>query len=81
MTYLEEDISRISAQIHDLGLEGSKILVTGSTGLIGSLCVKACLANGNVDVIGMARNPQKAKELFGKASISFVYQDISEPIP
>ena len=47
------------------------IFVTGATGLIGSLLVKAfayynCLHQGNIKIIGLIRNEEKAKRIYGK---------------
>ena len=44
------------------------IFVTGATGLIGSLLVKAfayynCLHQGNIKIIGLIRNEEKAKRV------------------
>ena len=52
-------------------LEGASILVTGATGLIGSMLVKTLLAandqyNCDIKVIGQIRNFDKAGRIFGK---------------
>ncbi len=62
------------------------VLVTGATGLIGKQIVKALLlANSkletNINVIALARNPQKVKDIFGSTKnnkIKFIYQDIEK---
>ena len=61
--------------IANSNLEWSKyknktIFVTGATGLIGSLLVKAfayynCLHQGNIKIIGLIRNEEKAKRIYG----------------
>lgn len=88
MTYLEEDLKKLAAYISEKRFAGSTILVTGATGLIGSLCVKAFQAFNDgaelpVHVIALARNPQKVHDIFGdfKEHIEFIYQDITVPIP
>lgn len=79
--YIEEDLNRLAKKIKEEGFEGSTVLVTGATGLIGSLCIKAFAKNENVRVIALARNPQKAKNLFADLSVEYIFQDISQPLP
>lgn len=83
MNYLEEDLQKLSAYIKEKKFSGSTVMVTGATGLIGSLCIKALVRSGEVHVIGLARNPQKVGSVFGKLieNVDFVYQDIIEPLP
>lgn len=83
MNYLEEDLQNLSAYINEKNFSGSKFLVTGASGLIGSLCVKALANCKNIYIIGAARNPQKIESIFGdkKENVDFIYQDISEPLP
>lgn len=88
MNYLKEDLERLSCVIRENGFAGRTVLVTGATGLIGSLCVKAFLQFNNstdipVEVIAFARNPEKTSSMFGEVrkNIHFVYQDITAPIP
>lgn len=42
----------------------SKILVTGSTGLVGSAIVKKLLEQGNNKVVALVRNSEKAEKIF-----------------
>lgn len=65
------------------------ILVTGATGRLGRYIVETLVDvdlkyNLNLRVVGVARNHEKAIEVFGEMlkfpNISFVYQDIIEPI-
>lgn len=80
MNYLKEDLT-ILAEAATV-FEGGTVLVTGATGLIGSLCIKALQQNGGISVIGMARSPEKVSGLFENVKgVEFVYQDITEPIP
>lgn len=46
-------------------LKGKTVLVTGATGLIGTLLVRALLAIGNIKVIALVRNSEKAKKNYG----------------
>ena len=74
--YLEEDLREIVAEneIDWEALAGCSVLVTGSTGLIGSLLVKAlCMANQTlafckekpIRVLALIRSRKKAEEVFG----------------
>lgn len=90
---LQEDLQEISAWIRELDLAGNTLMVTGSTGLVGSLIVKACIEHNRsnadkISVVALARNPEKVKSLYaGEAEtdgtipfVRFVYQDITEAI-
>lgn len=80
MDYLKEDLSVLAPTVKCF--EGSTVLVTGATGLIGSLCVKALQQNGGFSVVGLARNREKVNNLFdNRKGVEFVYQDIVDPIP
>jgi len=91
--YLKNDLEQLAIALADYGLSGSTIMVTGATGLLGSLCVKAMIQHnrqyGNaVSVIALARSEEKVREVFadeydGRNAIpyvSFVYQDINVEI-
>ena len=41
--YLEEDLNILAERINKLEFEDCSVLITGATGLIGSLCVRAFL--------------------------------------
>lgn len=86
--FLEEDMLNIAEYINQNGFSECSILVTGATGLIGSLCIKALLVykkkySKNVSVYGLARNPQKVSDIFTEEevkSIHLIYQDITAPL-
>lgn len=66
-------------------LKGKTFLITGSTGLIGSIFIKCMLAlntkkNARINIIALARNPQKVKSVFGNVSVKWIYQDIADPL-
>lgn len=68
---LEEDIKTIADIIYDYNYKNNKILITGSTGLIGSILAKSFLfANKkyslNNKIFGLARNIEKAKIIFNE---------------
>ena len=59
------------------------ILVTGATGLIGSVLIKCLLrlnqvTNSGIKVVAVARNKQKAYDLFGNCEIQWIWQDMTE---
>ena len=70
---LKEDLEDICYDEFFHELAGKTFLITGITGLLGSLTAKACmLFNNNTDnkekikVIGLIRNKKKAQELFAE---------------
>lgn len=67
----------------------SCIMVTGATGRIGRFIIETLVDvdlkyNLNLRVVGMARNHEKAAEVFGELlefpNVSFLYQDVNTPI-
>ncbi len=91
--YLQEDLAMLSDELEKQRFGGHTVLITGSTGLIGSLCVKA-IAQYNashtdfITVVAMARNAEKVRDVFADEiaegildKVQFIYQDICEPIP
>lgn len=63
---LQEDLKYISN--YDLPYEqmkGKSVLVTGATGLIGVSIVRALLTIGNIRVIALVRNFEKAQTIYG----------------
>lgn len=87
MTLLE-DLKEI-VKAHDFTTyHGQTILITGATGLLGSLLVKSfLLANEtlhlNIKVLALVRNKQKAKELFTSfttACLEIIEVDLLKPI-
>ena len=87
MSYLDEDLCELSQFLKEQDFTGSTVLVTGATGLIGSLCIRALMAyNRTADrpirIIGLARNPEKVQAMFGEDAnhAEFHYQDILEPL-
>lgn len=66
-------------------INGRTFLVTGATGLIGSILIKCLLRlnarqNSGVNIVAMARNREKVERLFGDSPIKWIYQDVSKPI-
>lgn len=91
--YLQEDLELTAAYIKQLNIEGSIILVTGATGLIGSLIIRAIIKFNNnnpnpISVIALARNPGKVESVYkdelvepGIKNVLFIYQDICNAVP
>lgn len=87
---LQEDLERIARdeQIDWERLRGSRVLVTGATGLIGGLLVEALVCAGehrglDIQVLGVARSREKAeRELAGflGCGAELVLCDILSPI-
>lgn len=87
---LQEDLDTIA--LSDLPWEqlmGSHVLITGATGLVGSMAVKALACANRRNHLGMTihpmiRNVEKAKSVFGELAkredILFVEGDILKPI-
>ena len=67
----QEDLELIaSSNLEWEKLEGKSLLVTGATGLVGSLLVKSLLAinrirNANIKIIALVRSEEKAQRVFG----------------
>lgn len=86
---LQADLEHIATNLPGKEmLRGSRILITGSTGLIGSLMVKslACLnrlEGTGVRILAWVRSPEKARSVFGNlldhGDIELVTGDIAQP--
>ncbi len=79
---LQEDLSSISARFpHWEELRETSVLVTGATGLVGSMVVRALAAAPvEITVLAHVRNLQKAKAIFGDLPIRYVVGDVTAPI-
>lgn len=89
--FLKDDIEHIieSGVIAWNLFENSTVLITGATGLIGSLLCRTMLAandirNLNIHIYGLIRNKDKAEMIFGEVlhreDFSLVAGDITEPV-
>ena len=83
-TPLEEDLQYIKKYpLTYYQLKDRTILVTGATGLIGFQLVKALLAIGNIHIIALIRNIEKAEKIYtieDMKKISFIIGDVGEKI-
>lgn len=86
MKVLEEDLDRIALEIKQLGFADRTFFVTGATGLVGSILVKAlAYANDkyqlNNGVIALVRSLEKANTIFeGCRGISYRVGDVRDTI-
>lgn len=96
MGYLEDDIKVIEEYINEAILAGKSILITGTTGLLGSIIVKSIICYNSehpekkINVYAMARSEEKVLSIYKdwfsyiaeaeKFGIYFVFQDICQPI-
>ena len=65
----QEDLCVISAYLKEKQFSGSTIMVTGATGLIGSIIIKGIVEynkenDEKIFCIGLARNPEKVNSQF-----------------
>ncbi len=81
-TILKEDLSSIAAGFpHWEELRGGTVLVTGATGLVGSMVIRAlCAAPVPMTILAHVRNEQKARTMFGELPVSYVVGDVTAPI-
>ena len=78
---LEEDLQYIAN--YDLPydrLKGKTVLVTGATGLIGVSLVRALLAIGDIKVIALVRNAEKAKSIYGDKIGQFLKLHVADVV-
>ena len=81
----EEDLNEISNSkiINWDRMKNKSILVTGATGLIGSIMIKAIIKRNiefgdNINLILIVRNEDKAKKIFGTDNISYIETSIEK---
>ena len=79
---LQADLSRIAAIFpYWPELKNKSVLITGATGLVGSMLVRAlCAAPVEVSVIAHVRNEQKARAMFGDLPVFYCVGDVTAPV-
>ena len=81
----KEDINYILSTKGINQLKGKTILITGATGLLGMCMIDALMTLGEVNVIAIGRNKEKAKERLGEyynsPQFTFLQQDVCQPFP
>lgn len=86
MKAFEEDLDRIAQELKRLELKSKSFFITGATGLIGSVLVKAlAFANEHYDlensIVAQVRNQEKAEKIFsGYMDIAYCVGDVRETI-
>lgn len=86
MKVFEEDLNRIAQELKNLELKNKTFFITGATGLVGSVLVKALVfANEHYDlknnIVAQIRNPQKAEKVFsGYTDIAYCVGDVRDNI-
>lgn len=86
--FLNEDLQEISQYLEENDFGGKTFLVTGATGLLGSLLIKSFIyfnqrATERIHYVAVARSARKAKEIFQDAFCeeNFLFQEITDRIP
>ena len=79
---LRADLQRTAERFpHWQDLAGRSVLITGATGLVGSMLVRSlCAAPVPITVIAHVRNEQKARAMFGNLPICYAIGDVTEPV-
>ena len=79
----QEDLQNILSLEGLKNIQGKSFLITGATGMVGVMLIDALMALGNVKVIAVGRNREKAKnrlgEYFDNENFEFLSQDVCEP--
>ena len=83
--YYQDDINYVLSMKGIETLKGKRVLITGATGLIGVHLTDVLMRLGDVKVIAVGRNKEKARErlgeFFGHPDFSFLEQDVLDPFP
>lgn len=81
----KEDIRRLLSSEGINALHKKTFLITGATGMVGTMLVDVLMALGDVKVYAVGRNKEKAAErlgeYYGSDLFSFIEQDVSKPLP
>lgn len=83
---LKEDIDNFADnfQFSEL-IRNKSFLITGGTGLIGSILIKCLLELNrskklNLKIAAIARDKEKVKDMFGETDIEWIFQDVTMPL-
>ena len=81
----QEDLSRILSIDGMESLSGKTFLITGATGMVGTMLIDVLMAKGDVNVIAVGRSREKASARLGmhfdNKHFSFLEQDVCQPFP
>lgn len=85
---LEKDLDNIADYLEQHAFGGTSILVTGASGMIGSLIIRAIVRHNQkyrqkIKVYAFARNEEKIKKILGSQTdyIEYIFQDVCNEIP
>lgn len=80
-----EDLENILSVSSVELLKGKSFLITGATGMVGTMLIDALMLQGDVKVYAVGRNKEKAKERLGEyfhsPDFTFLAQDVTQPFP
>lgn len=81
----QEDIRNILSAKGIEKLHGKSSLITGATGMVGVMLIDSLMALGDVKVIAVGRNKEKAQarlgEYFDNPNFVFMEHDVCQPFP
>lgn len=81
----QEDMKNILSVDGIENLSGKRFLITGATGMVGVMLIDSLMKLGNVKVIAVGRNADKAKSRLGgyfdNENFIFLSQDVCKPFP
>ena len=87
---VQEDLARIvSEPLAWESFKGKTVLISGANGFLASYMIETLLylneiSGGSCQVVGLARNREKAEKRFahhaGRDDLKFVFQDVCEPV-
>lgn len=89
---VKTEVEQLAQKVQNFAepLRGCALLVTGATGLVGSLCVRFALElnalyNLDLTVYSLVRSEEKAQRVFADLlddqALKFVIADVSDPLP
>ncbi len=80
-----EDLKNILSVSSVELLKGKSFLITGATGMVGTMLIDALMLLDDVKVYAVGRNREKAKERMGEyfdsPNFTFIAQDVTQPFP
>lgn len=78
-----EDLQNILSVKSIKSLQGKRVLITGSTGMIGVMLIDSLMLLGGVEIFAVGRDQEKARtrlgEYFEKSNFHFVLHDVIQP--
>ena len=78
-----EDLENILSVSSVELLKGKRFLITGATGMVGTMLIDTLMLLGDVKVYAVGRNKEKAKERLGEyfdsPDFTFLAQDVTQP--